>query len=550
MSNKERKMKKFLGSILVALVALSLPLSAQNRTRFGGEFNANDYAFGAATNVPALTIDNNITGTGSQTYVLRTGYIVLPDGTFFVPLFINDSVRVGVGASSELVTVTSVSCSNPQAIDGCNFTASFANAHGVGERVASATGGLYEAMYAAWISGGGLADIDPRTVQLGLTNTQLAAAPVWSTVAIKDERTVAPTYWSPGPIASTALATPTTLTALTAVPTSTPVGAYTTGTYHLCISYVDIMGNEGPCSADFSQAGLATGSFTFTTPAASAGAVGYTIYISLTGGAYTAMYHVPLSASICTLTTVETVTPACAVANTNYNQAGSTAVVTAITVNTAQLAMNSAVIGTTTVVHGNAIAKASYGYVPGSKLAMGGISAVYYPATGAAATSTNLDTVASFAIPANFMNSVGKSIRVCGQATMAGASTATILGISYQWDADGMDTAGAPVIIGTTTITPAAAVAASVVQYDFCQTFTTTVVGTTVTGGTIGVGPGYLSYSVTAPGTVSQTGPAVTVGTVGSLNFLNAARLHISFVHTTGTDGAATILQNATIEVL
>ena len=137
---------------------------------------------------------------------------------------------------------------------------------------------------------------------------------------------------------------------MTALPSATPVGAFGTGTYHMCIAYVDIMGQEGTCSADFSQAGLATGSFIFSPPAASTGAVGYTIYIGLTGGGVTNLdYKVPLvtqptavgaypaANGVCTLTTVETITPACAVTNTVYGTVGSTATVTAITLSTSPI---------------------------------------------------------------------------------------------------------------------------------------------------------------------------------------------------------------------
>ena len=542
-------MKKILGFVLVALITLSLPCTAQNRTKFGSSFASNGYAFGVDANTPPLIIDSNQTGTGSQTYTLRIGAISLSDGTVINPIFVNNSVRVGTGAAEEVVTITGASCGTPQIQDTCTFTASFVNAHGVGEIVASNTGGLYEAMNAAYKSGGGLAIIDPKTITYGLTTAQIVAAPVYPGVAIDDQRNFTETYWSPGPTASTALAVPTTLTAVTALASATPVGAYGTGTYYMCISYVDVMGNEGACSATFSQAGLATGSFIFSPPAASAGAVGYTIYISLTSGTYALAYQVPLTSTICTLTTVETITPACAVTNTNYNETGATATVTAITVNTSMLAINSAVIGTTTVVHGNAIAKTTYGYVPGSSLATSGIQGVYFPATGAAATSTNLDTVASIPIPANYMQ-VGRKLRVCGNATMSGASTATILGVDLLWDANVQDTAGAPVIISQNQLTPASALSASVLQYHFCQDIVATVTGTTTTGGTALAGDGFLSYSQTSAGTVGYGGPVTTVGTTGSLNFIQPARLHVAFVHTTGTDGAATVLQNLTVESL
>jgi hypothetical protein len=138
------------------------------------------------------------------------------------------------------------------------------------------------------------------------------------------------------------LAAPATLTAATVGfglnGANTTGGTYTgTSTYVYCIAYVDIMGQEGPCSATFSAATAGTGSTNqigFAAPAASTGAVGYVPYISLAGGSYALAYKVPLvsqptvagvapvSNGVCTLTTLETITPACAVTNTHLRADG------------------------------------------------------------------------------------------------------------------------------------------------------------------------------------------------------------------------------------
>ena len=552
--------------ILLALVVLAVTVSsvAQNRTTYSGIRNAVDYAYGMVPGSSALVVSAPAISTAgaSTTYTVSMGMTTAGDGTPFAPLTIFSPVTIYDANGADTATPSAVSCSTPNIPDTCQFTATFTNAHGKGARIMSGTYGLVDAMAiqdtiggsAILPGGGGRVAVDSKWALLGGTNATIAAAAVLPGIVIEDGRGPNLTFWQLGPTASTALAVPTTLTALTALPSATPVGAFGTGTYHMCISYVDFMGNEGACSADFSHAGLATGSFIFSAPTASAGAVGYTIYIGLTnGGNYTNLYHVPLSSSICTLTALETITPACAVANSTYGQAGSTATVTAITVNTAATAINNAVISASTLIHGNTIAKTTYGWTPGSKVALGGIQPVYWPATGAAATTTNPSILATLAVPPAFMNNVGRTIRLCGQATMSGASTATVLGVQFWWDADGSNTAGGlPVSIATTTLTPGSAVSGSVVNYNFCQTFTAQIVGAGATAGTIMPGPGYLAYSVTAPGTVAYTGPSVSTAAVGSLNLAasTGARIHVGVVHTTGTDGAATVLNNLTVEVL
>ena len=561
-----RLTRKLITSIVGVLLCTASAF-AQNRSIFNGTVQASDFAYGwtptgppgnpALPGAPALRVSafsGSCAAGASCTVTLDYGSVVTVSGIKFSPFYQNGiaflpPIAIGSGTTYETVTPSAASCSTPDIQQTCQVTATFTYAHGPGDTIRSGSYGLQEAL--DFISKiGGVAGVDFTWASMGGTTAIITAAVPQPNTAIADQRTLTPTYWTIEPTLTTAIAVPTTLTSSTMVTQTSPAGSYTSGNYIGCISYVDLMGNEGACSATSGNiAGSASGSWLFTTPAASAGAVGYTIYISLVSGAYTAMYQVPITSSICTMTTLETTTPACALTNTTYAQTGSSATVTALTVNTSMLAINSAVIGTSTVVHGNTIAKTTYGYVPGTSLATSGIQGVYWPATGAAATSTNLDTVATLAIPANYMQ-VGRKLRICGNATMSGASTATILGVDLIWDANVQDSAGAPVIISTNTLTPGSAVAGSVVQYNFCQTIVATVTGTTTTGGTVLAGSGQMCYSVTAPGTVAYCGPVTTVGTTASLNFIQPARIHVAFVHTTGTDGAATILQNLTVESL
>lgn len=549
-----KPLSSILGVLLLsALIAVSPSFAQQTSPAFYAA------AYGAWRS--AIVTGNSSTG-ASQSIVI-TSPSVLNNGTTlalqtvfstFTPILINDN-------NAETVTPTAVSIGTCPATDFPNPTAcatitgTFNNLHGASKAqvVQDGSFGLQTAINVAQASGGGVVAVDTFWKAQGGTVAMLNAAVPYASVGVADSTNSAMQYWSPTQAATTALATPTTLTALTALPSATPVGAYGTGTYHLCISYVDIVGNEGTCSADFSEAGLATGSFIFSAPAASTGAVGYTIYISLTSGTYALSYKVPLTSSICRLTTVETVTAACAVANTNYGQLGATATVTAITVNTARLAPNATTISSTTDYVPNPNARTLYAYIPSNRVGLPGVLAASLPfPIGAAAGTTVPDVIGTLTLPAGFMNYVGKTIEVCGFATEASAgSTSTITTMQLWWDADGSNAAGVPVLVGTIAMTNTL-VTAKTDQFYFCMDLKTTVAGAGVTAGTILQTGGFFQeqYTSAAVATVPVTVLSQAPAAVASLNLAGEARIDVVYLHTTGTDANGVVLQDLTVKVL
>jgi hypothetical protein len=547
--------RKLVSALALLSVFLALPaaFAQDNPSKFGGEVRAVNYAYGVAPNTPALQVDlaNGPSATGSATLTVADGNVTLTDGTVIAPLSILAPVTVGIGANQETVTPTAVSCSTPQVYQSCSFTATFTYQHGTGDRVTSGTIGLQEALNFAVAKGGGEVVVDYAYTALGGTNALITAATPFQKASIKDARFGPPQYWVPQAAATTILPLPTTLTSTTALASATPAGSYGTGTYYMCVAYVDILGQEGPCSATFSQAGLASGSFIFTAPAASTGAVGYTIYISLTSGTYTLSYKVPITSSICTLTAVETTTPACAVANTTYGQTGATATVTAITVNTSPILLNKTVISTTAITHGTPNGRTTYAYAPGSAVGLSGVSGATFPFTiGAAAATTVPSAMGTINIPPGYMNFVGRKIRVCGYGTMSGASTATVLEASLQWDSFGQNTAGLPVTVADNQATATTAVSGTVVNVTFCNDLVTTVAGSGATAGSLMNVGGYACWGVTSAGVQPTCSPTSTTAAVGSLNLASEARLHVVYTHVTGTDGAGMVLNGLTIEAL
>lgn len=547
-------MKKITSILLLAFVSLGL-CQAQTvfNSREAGVFNAAAYNWS-----DRITISNGNASTGSATITLQWGSVALQDGRELAPFAVGAPITVGTGSTVETVTPTSVSgCTIGRGANNyqsCNITASFSNVHGSGEPVSSGTAGLQEALNDAFLNTvkapgiGGTVVVDKAWATGGGTTAMLLAALPYSNVSILDERGSTPALYNVQQTAATFLAAPATLTAVTALPSATPVGAYTTGTYHLCIAYVDIAGQEGACSADFSEAGLATGSFIFSAPAASAGAVGYTIYISLTGGTYSLSYQVPLTSSVCTLTLLETVTPACAVSNSTYGQSGATATVTALTVNTSPVDMQLGGVSGT-LLTGNPNGRTTYGYVASNHFGSQGIPTVSLAFTAGGIGSATPIAIGTVNFPAGVLNQVGKTIRVCGKFLNTDVNSSTQI-INFRWDAAGSNVAGSPVSIGNLVATGTGTAAAY--EGRFCELFITTVSGAGVTAGSILPGDGLLNYALVSTGNVVGTGMDTLAAAVGSNNLAGGAGFssRLSVIHSNATGNATPQLQSLTIEVL
>lgn len=525
------------------------PSPPSNLSRVAGTFVASNYAYGSGSSMGGKVSVGN-SATGAVTITVEAGYVSLPDGRQVLPFSVTAPILVGIGTVQETVTPTSVSgctLAAPSGLATCSITGTFNQIHSHGDPVASGTFGLQEAINDAQNSGGGVVSVDSQWLLYGGTKTILAAAVPFSGVSIADYTGPNVQYWTTAQTASTFLAAPTTLTAVTALPSATPVGTYTTGTYFMCISYVDVAGQEGPCSATFSQAGLATGSFIFSAPAASTGAVGYTIYISLTGGTYSLAYQVPLSSTICTLTKLETITPACAVTNATYGQTGSAATVTAITVSTSPVDLQLAGVSGT-LLTGAANGRTTYGYVAGSHVGSQGIPFSLAFTVGGIGSATPI-SIGSVNIPAGFLNQVGKTIRICGKFLNTDVNSATQV-INVYYDAAGSNVAGSPVKLGQLTATGTGTAAAY--EGSFCENFITTVSGAGATAGSVLPGNGNLNYALVSTGNIVGNGADTIAAAVALINLAGGGGFSNRFniVHNNTTGNATPQLQSLSIEVL
>jgi hypothetical protein len=552
-------------------------------SRPGGVFYA------TAFNTYHARILSGNSSTGSGTSITVTAPPALADGTTIdihnlwsngplVPISVND-------ANAEIVTPTSVSYATCPAgnlgVGGsplcATITGTFNNVHGQSADVTSGTYGLQEAIDMAFLSGGGEVVVDGAWSQFGGTDTMLNAAVVYPNVSIRDGRKGAPQFWSPMSN-TTVLATPVALTSQAACDTThtfcsdaTVAGSASWGgTVHGCITYVDIMGNESLCSTDASFTSVASKAIDIGSPAASTGAVGWKPYLSLSGGTYALAYSLPLltqptvlvalpvSSGVCTLTTLETTTPACALVNATYNQSSSTFGANTLFTGGAQFTTYPVVTNTLNPNLDSASAQSLnpntgghtvYKYVPSSHVGIPGVMTVSqsFPIT-TAAQSTIGQVAGSIALPPNFMNYVGRSIEVCGMLSKTSTNADTITNIQLWWDAEGSNvTTGQPIQLTNIQITQTNTAAAT---YAFCQDITTTVAAATATGGTITPGSGWMDTTQVSAGTLFAGAANSLFAAVGSLNLALNAHLDVVYNHTTGTDGAGVLLINPTVKIL
>lgn len=575
-------MKRVLISVLFVL-GLTVAANAQqscdttNRLRqTNGKFNVSAYNTWKAF----VGIGNG--STGSSSIVIRDNGVALCDGSTFQPFSVTAPITVGVGSNAETVTPTAVSgCAVNGPRLNCTITASFSNLHGPGELVVSGSFGLQEAINDAQLNGGGVVSVGPTFTAAGGTDSTVNAAIPFANVSIEDNRKGVTLWWNSMPSTTTALPTPTALTAQAACDSTHQFcsdanvagSASWGGTVHGCITLVDINGNESACTPDASFTSVASKAIDIGPPASRTdNVVGWKPYLSVSGGSYALSYSLPLltqptvllavpvSAGVCTLTTLETTTPACALTNSTYGQTASTvgagtlfkggAQFTGYPVVTSTLAPE---IGSAsaTAYNPNEDAHATYAYVPGLKAGLPGLQAqhVAFPITAAAQTTVG-EIEGTVPLPANYMNFVGRTMEVCGLIAKTSTTADSIDKIQIWWDAEGSNvTAGTPVQLSSINITEATALAAAA-NFQFCQQFTTTVASTSATGGTIQPGQGYATVSEVSAGAHPSAGANALVAGVGSLNLALPAHVSVLLVHTTGTDGAGSILYGATVRIV
>ena len=515
--------------MLIAALLTPISSQAQNRTRFAGRYNALDYAYGAFSGAPnALQVATGTTATGAGTLTIVSPVVTLGDGTTIFPLSTAAKILVGTGSTQDSVTPTSLSnCNYAAAYATCQVTATFTYVHGTGENIASATMGVSEAINAALSMGGGAVAVDAKWTGSGGTTAMVSGAPSYSDVWIEDLRGVGSNlYWTMQPSTLTSLAVPTTLAAGTVVFAAAPVGTWANSAYYFCVTYVDALGGEGPCSATYNQTPTLNYSVTITTPAASTGAVGWRFYA---GASYNAAYLMPIDSTHCTLTTLESIMPACAI--------GSNGGWIAPPLTTTTLRPN----GQTPTVNLNLPmpqGHTTFSYMPTSAAPLP-FQTHYgpFPAFGAL-TSGQVAVVGSVNLPAGYLNVIGRTIKISGKIALTTLNTATLPYITIGLGWVGGLTAGAPVAV--CSLVPAAAGATATANQTFTCTITTNAAGATAVA--TAVTNGYELLVAAAGGAL--TGATVDTGTaaIGSLGFFAQNTLYVTYTSTTNVTAGEQLL--------
>ena len=572
-------MKKL--AVILGVLALCASAFAQFSNIQQRNYYASDFAYGWNAESPGLGVGAGSNSAGTYAITLNYGFTTSVTGIQFYPVNVNAPIAIGSGTAYEVVTPTSVSCSTPMVYQTCTITAAFTYAHGVGDTVRSGSAGLQEAINFLQQWGGGKVIVDLLWSSLGGTNALLSAAVPYQNVFIEDTRAQLQ-YWNPNPSTTSLLAAPAVLTGQAACDTthqfcsdSTVAGSASWGgTVYGCYTLVDINGNESPCSATnyFTTVASKAIDMGVSFTARTDNVVGWKPYLSVSAGSYVLAYSVPLltqptvllatpvSSGVCTLTTLETTTPACAIANSKYGQSGSTVGAGTLFTGGAQYTGYPVVSNTLAPEIGsvsalqhnpNEEAHATYAYIPSQHVGLPGVQSehIIFPITAAAQTGI-AEVEGSFPLPANFMNYVGRTIEVCGLIVKTSTTADVTDTLAIWWDAEGSNvTAGTPVKISSINLTPAVALAAAA-NFQFCQQLTTTVASTSATGGTITPGVGFLTVSQVSAGANSAVAATSLVAGIASLNLALPAHLTVELLHNTGTDGAGTTLEGATVRVI
>ena len=529
---------------LLALIAVFIApsnLAAQTiPSVFAGRYRALNFAYGLVTGTGPAALQINIgnAATGAQTVTLDFGQIQTPDGVPFTPLAINAPVSVGGPSNLETVTPSAVSCTTPLIYASCTFTATFSNTHGRGEPVTTGTYGLQEAInYALQSTNGGTVVVDKPWALRGGTTSLITAAAPFSQVVIEDTRT-GDSFYSEQPTTINSLAVPTTLTGTTAVFSGT--GTWTNAAQYLCVTYVDALGGEGPCSLTYNQTPSANTSLTITAPAASTGAVGWRAY---GGASYNATYLLPITTTACTLTTLESIMPACAI--------GSNGTWAAIFVNTTTLRPNATVSGgvlstpTVNISNPQPAGHTTFGYQPSGTLPEP-FQTHYaaFPAYGSL-TSGQVAVLGSVNLPAGFLNVIGRTVRFKGKLNLGSTNTATLPTLNLRVDWVGGTTAG----VGVTTCADEGVALGATKTYlgSFECTLTTNAVGATAVG-TVETN-GYLTLQASDISANAISYADSNTSTIGSLGLFAQDTVSVLYTSTTNATAAPTLL-SLDVEVL
>ena len=514
------QMKKLL-SLVATMILAGVAFGQTAQPPASPSFSAGRYNTAAYANYH-LEVNSAPSAAASTTYTVTVfPSTIVVNGRTVNPFSTTTRILIGSGANQETVTPTSVSgCGIGGITRSCSFTAAFTNAHGKGDQITSGSNGLDEALNDASNTGGTVV-ISPGYAGgiAPITDANIAASTaVFPNVIIEDDRKGIQ-EWTVQPSTLTALATPATRSATagnTQVISGTATGTWTAVSTFVCVTYVDILGGESPCSASFSFTATVNVALNFASPAASTGAVGWRAYAGVTGTS--TQYQLPISATTCTLSTL-TPYATCAMGAAGVFPTPTTAT-----------ALAPAAGGVAATYRPNTQSHTTFAYAPVGNRQIGLMQANYGPfLISPALTAGQSVVVGTVPLPSGLLNFIGRTIRVTGKLTFTpstGGSSQLIVALGDTTDFS----TGTPKTICTLTTTGTLTTAAQS-QYFQCDM---TVNATTATGSIMPDG-----FAITQVQAGAATSPAVAVesGTAAiTADVLNPSTLNIVFLQTSAAE--------------
>lgn len=409
----------------------------------------------------------------------------LPGNKGYIPWNTNATVTVNdqIAANTETVSLTAFQV-NSNGL--CTLTLSTSNTHtGTSYWLSSGTCGLREALNDLGTTGG-VVIVDQEFYFQGCTQSTITgittATNGHANQFIVDISNGQNTWYELKPLNNTALSVAGV--ALTA--TLASGGSLTSnGTYLLNYEYVDCLGGQGLPNTESSTITL-TGVQTITTSAVAAatGACGYIPMITASGGSTTTEIAVPVTSSVCTLSTT-TPYPTCAI--------GSTAFISANPSGTAKENVEN-------------FGHTSTGYLPingipslaASNATWGDFQTNFLPFVVGSTINNSADDLAQVYVPAQYFNHLGATYDVCLKGNVGTAVASSVLQLTLTLTNNYQQN---PVVVSTVIFPTLTLGAAGTFQG--CFEITTAVTGT---GGRFwATSPGAWGFVLNSTGTGVST---------------------------------------------
>ncbi len=513
-------------------------------TRFAGQYNALSFNYGGAGYGPpdAINVLQGNSSTGAGTVYVDASFFIDQGANAVFPFVVGQTIQIGRGTALETVTLTAVGMPTlvgpePSAY-AIALSATFSYIHGYGDPVFSATVGLQEAINTAASAGSGTIIVDEAwyalvpTTTTGLALILGAIIPVTANVAgvclantlrILDLTTL--TFYELRYSTVTPLVAPTIPLISQVASLAGVVGTWTAATAYVNFAYVDAKGGITLASSQYSFTATVSLAIGGSGPVAETGAVGYLVYTA--AGSTTYLAPVTQVAGATTITPIVCGGVKCFQIGTPFAVAAP---------GTSALA----------IVPVEATAYASALLPVQSQNMIEPFNTVLPPfvATGTV-TATDALEMGRLDLPAGFLNSIGRTMRITVNGTFTPVSGATLLFTLELYSVYG-HTGTVISTIGNTAVTSGTAAACN---FRLVYEITTAATGATGTLETHCIAVYQLVATTVASTGVAATSLDNTSAASGTVDLTKQDTL--SFQINSGTQNLTTAqIRQAIVEVL